>query len=270
MRAAALALACVALCGCGSRDARIHRSLERLVPGDASMLAGIRGDRLRDTPGWSARGRSLMRSALPDEAAARDAGLDLERDIDEALLVWDGVHFIGLARGRFDGRTGERLGAGEGSAIFLDESTLAAGSREDVAWLLAERGRMAGPPAALKKLMGELPPESHAWLVAIGGRAPDVRGNAANFAQVLTAAESVWAALSFDRDARLSAKIVANSDKEAATLEGGLSALAALARVSARDAAAAKAIEGIRIERQDRVVTIEAAFTPEQVDGLVK
>ena len=211
-----------------------------------------------------------MRPALRDEAAARDADIDLDRDIDEMLAVWDGVHFLAFARGRFEGHTGERIGAGEGSAIFLDESTLVAGSREDVAWVLSHRGRMPGPPAALRRLMGELPADSQAWLVAMGGRAPDVRGNAANFAQVLTAAESVWAAVRFDKDARFSAEISAKSAQEAARLNDGLIALAALARLSAGDAAVAKAIEGIRIERRDRVVAVEAVLTPEQVDGFVR
>jgi len=268
-RAAAAVLACIALAGCGSPEARIHPSLEALVPGDAVMLAGVRADALRNTKAWSERVSQLVHSALPANAAG-EAGIDVRRDVDEVLAVWDGVHLVAYARGRFDGHTGERFGAGKASGIFLNETTLVIGSREDVAWVLRQRGRMQGPSGALKELMSELPGDSQVWLVAVGGRPPDVHGTLLNFAQMLWIAQNVRAAIRFGENAKLSAEITALSDRDAARLNDGLTALADLARLSAGDAAVAKAIEGVQFARNGRVVSIDAALTPEQIERLAR
>ncbi len=233
------------------------------------MLAGVRADRLRETKAWKERGSELVQSAVPENTVS-DAGIDVKRDVDEVLAVWDGVHFVAYARGRFNGHTGERFGAGDASGIFLNETTLAIGSREDVAWVLKQKGRMQGPPGALKELMSELPADSQVWLVATGGQPPDVRGNAANFAQMLSVAESLRASVQFGANARLNAEISARSDSDAAKLNDGLAALAGLARLSTGDAALAKAIESVQLARNGRVVTINAALTPEQIEQLAK
>ncbi len=284
MRALAVAAALIALAGCRTapRSVRIDPALATLVPADAVLLAGIRVDKLRGAAAW---GKFANRPMPFLDDAARETGLDLRQDVWEVLLVSDGAHAVAFARGKF-GETGleprvsaqaERMsykgvtvaGSPRESIAFLTASTVVAGPRESVQWAIDQRDRATGPSRTLAALVRQIAPENQVWAVAVGGTSPELRGNAGNVAKALSISESAWAAVQVDRDARLAAELTGRSEQDAKQLQDALGALAALARISTRDAELARALESLQIQRRDRTVTVNAMLTAAQLEKLL-
>jgi hypothetical protein len=267
MRPLACAVACLALAGCrpAGRSVRIDPALATLVPPDAVLLAGLRIDKLRETPAWQ---RHAAGRPLPFlDAAARETGLDLRRDLWELLLVANREHTVAFARGRFAEQGMEPrvfgkarrtpyggytlLGTDDAALVFLTSSTIAAGPPAAVKWAIDQRGRATGPPAALAEMVRAIPPENQVWVVASG--APALPSQ--NLANIVSMAQSVRAALHLDTGAHLTAEVTAN---EADQVHGALTLLTTLSGIKAA------------IERQDRIVRLDATLTPEQLSKLLE
>jgi hypothetical protein len=256
MRRLAVAVACLALAGCrpAARSVRIDPALATLVPPDAVLMAGMRIDGLRD--------KSVWRLPFVD-AAARETGLDLRRDLWEVLLVANREHALALARGRFAEqgmeprvfgkarRTAYRgytlLGTGEAALAFLTSSTIAVGPPAAVKWAIDQRGRATGPPEALEELLRGIPPENQLWMVATG--APALLAN-----NPLSMADTIRAAVRLDTEAHLTAELTAD---DADQVHGALTLLTGLSGIKAE------------IRRSERTVRVEATITAEQVSKLV-
>ncbi len=285
MRFLAVAAACIALAGCRTapRSVRIDPALATMVPPGAVLLAGIRLDRLRTTPAWE---KHLASSPIPMlDDAGRVAGLDLRRDIWEVLVVSDGAHTAAFARGKFGEQGIEPrisaqaarmahkgvtvVGSENESIAFLTASTAVAGRRDAVLWAIDQRDSATGPPRELADLIARIPPENQIWAVASGSRAPALGGNAANFTKMLSLSETALAAVHVTTGARLWAELTGRSEQDAIQLNDALGALAGFARLTTRDAALARALESLHIQRRDGHVTITAELAADQLQKLL-
>lgn len=281
------AVLCIALtafgAGCRSTPkwARVDPALATLVPPATVLMAGIRVDRLKETPAWK---QHIAERPIPllDEAA-RETGLDLRRDLWEVTIVSDGSSAAALARGKFAEQGMEPrvspqarrmpykghtlLGNERAAVVLLNPTTAVAGKPSSLMWIIDERGKSTGPPARLTELLGTIRWENQVWLVASG--AVNMPGNAANLARMLGMAETAKAALKVDSGADLNAELSGRSDQDAATMEQALRGLSSLARVATRDPDMQHAFEGVQIARAGRNVTVQLSLTAPQLAKLL-
>ncbi len=270
-------LLCAGLVGCGAGrtgSVRLDPALATLVPNDAVLMLGINMDALRKTRWYR---ESVAKRPLPVlDDFARETGLDARKDLWEGLLVSDGVHSVVLARGRFSDQGMEPkidrpdvirtpykgytlIGNGRGAFAFMNATTVVAGPPESVKFILDQRGRSNGPPAALREMAASIAAGNQIWLAATGGLT-----NSHNLAKISSLAESVRAGA--DLRNGLNAFIVgtARSDEDARTLADGVRGLLGLARLTTHGQPdLLKAFDGIQVEQQARTVRINVALAPE-------
>lgn len=285
-RNSAVLVLAVALCSAGCRStpkwARVDPALATLVPPATVLMAGIRVDRLKETPAWK---QHVAERSIPllDEAA-RETGLDLRRDLWEVAIVSDGSSTAALARGKFAEQGMEPrispqarrmpykghtiLGNDRAAVVLLNPTTAVAGRPSSLMWVIDERGKSTGPPAPLAGLLKTIPWENQIWLVASGGTV-NMPGNAANLARMLGMAESAKAVLKVDTGADLNAELDGRSEQDAVSMEQALRALSGLARVATRDPETQRAFESVQIARQGRKVTVKLLLTAPQLAKLV-
>jgi hypothetical protein len=260
----------------------VDPALATLVPPGTVLMAGIRVDRLQETPAWKQHVAERPIPLLDD--AARETGLDLRRDLWEVTIVSDGSETAAMARGKFAEQGMEPsvspqarrmpykghtlLGTDRAAVVLLNPTTAVAGRPSSLMWIIDERGKSTGPPAPLSALLKTIPWENQVWLVASGGTV-NMPGNAANLARMLGMAESAKAALKVDTGADLNAELTGRSDQDAADLEGALRGLSGLARVATRDPEMQRAFEGVQIARDGRKVNVKLSLTAPQLAKLV-
>lgn len=205
---AAVLLAGVLVTGCrrGPSNARIDAAISPLIPSDSVVLAGLRLDRLKDTPFFKAYVEGHKIKVLDDFQAK--TGLDPTRDIWELVYAGNAKRSVVFIRGKFGGQFGlepdfrvpgvERqtyktyyiLSQGEAGVLFITSGVAVAGAVKDLKEIVDNRDKPGEtPPRDLIEMVTELPPD-HAWLVSRHGGAmvPDIplKGNMANFARLVS------------------------------------------------------------------------------------
>ncbi|WP_321477728.1 hypothetical protein [uncultured Paludibaculum sp.] len=209
LRKAALVVMMAALaagCGRGGKNARVDAAIAPLIPSDTVVLAGLRLDRLKDTPFFKTYVEGHKIKVLDDFQAK--TGIDPTRDIWELVYAGNTKRSMVFIRGKFGGQFGlepdfripgvERqsyktyyiLSQGEAGVMFVTSGVAVAGAVKDLKSIIDNRDKSGeSPPNDLIEMVTELPLD-HAWLVSLRGGAmvPDVpmKGNMANFARLAT------------------------------------------------------------------------------------
>ncbi len=281
-------LLCAGMLGCGTGRTgavRVDPALTLLVPNDTVLLVGIGMDALRKTPWYQ---KSVADQPLPMlEEFANQTGLDVRKDLWEALLVSDGVHSAVLARGRFSEQGMEPnikrpgmtrtpykgytlIGNDEGAFAFVNSTSVVAGRPDSVKFILDQRGQAKGPPAALWQMARSIPSDNQIWLAATGGfgglaKGAPRAGNLGNMARVFSMLESATAGADLRNGLKAFVHGAARTDEDARTLADGVRGLLGLARLSTPDnqPELLKVYDGIQVEQQERTVRVNVALSPE-------
>lgn len=227
---ACAAVAAMILAGCSRKapaTARVDAALAPLIPSDTVLLAGIRLDKLKDTPFYKTYVEGKQIKQL--EEFAQKTGLDPRHDLWEIVVATNGKTPIALVRGkfggmfgqepRFEGIGGERrnykgynlLGNKEGVVTFMNASVAIAGPPHAVEAIIDGRDNVKeNPPQALLDMVSQLPASSHVWVVTTSGGAliPSLpeSGNLSNLAQAVRALQqgTIFADLSHGLDMKAS------------------------------------------------------------------
>jgi hypothetical protein len=247
--AAAAAIALVS-CRPSAPAAAVDPVLASCVSADTLALAGVNLAQLRASP--------LYRQ-LPPGAAALLGPLG---GASYLLLAWNGKDVLAIARGAF-----REPPAG---AVLLAKDLAVSGSAEAVRAAAAQRKTgqtgarwlldcAAGPAAA-----------NQIWVVARGGVAYPLTGDAANVNRFLRLVEYASLAVNLDSNVRLEALGAGLAAESAQQLEETLRASFSLAAAGAsRDRALADLLHSVQIQRDGKTVRATLSAAPEQVDKLL-
>jgi hypothetical protein len=243
----ALAL-CLILTACSSGSAT------RFVSPDTVALAGVRMDRLRETPIY----RKLEReNRLPR------FGEFSSRDIHEVLLTSDGKNVLAIARGADLNGT-----VYKGFTLYGNSAALRAAIDQSKSGGRGPRDLLARAEA--------LPADAQIWAVVEGwrGATPDqlrALGNLANLDRVLRLVEGA----SLTVDLRTGAHAVfagdARTEADAKSLADSLRGLASLARMGVqRKPDLLRALDGIQVKQDGRVVQVNFDIAEDLAEKLVR
>jgi hypothetical protein len=164
---------------------RVDSAFRELVPPDATMLAGVDLEKLKQTPLYARYGSRLPVAGV--DAFADRFGIDPRRDVQAILLTANAKGRLALVRGRFSAQQVQpklvAMGARQtkykghvlfedarNSMTFVDDGVLAAGSVSALHDLLdrADKGR-TGISKALRERLSALPKNDSVWMVSEGG-----------------------------------------------------------------------------------------------------
>lgn len=291
----AAGLATLAACKREPQFARVDAALAPLIPSDSLALAGLRLDRLRDTPFYRryVEGKQI---AMLEEIQAQ-TGLDPRKDIWEIDLAYRGQGNPPLAfiRGKFGGEFGREpsfdrtkfrtlnhkgyyiLTPGQGvGVLFMNTGAAVAGKIEDLMRVVDVRDQKdAGPPTALLELVQTLPGSSHFWMASEQGSAllPAMPSevNFANLGRMAQATRQVtmYADLKDGMKARIAAVYAdAQSAKMALDFVKGMIGLARL-KTPDGQADLLKLIDGVRPVLKETTLEIEADAPFEVMDQVI-
>ena len=289
-----LAVAGLAVAGCRTTPqgaVRIDPVLESLVPADTLALAGLRMEALRATPVYQKWAAS--KAALPLEGLAKETGVDLRKDVSEALLASNGKESLVLARGKFSrsqlesnltqrGAGRERyegytlIGDDEAALVVLDSTTIVAGRPAMVRAALQRRSRSGGAPRALLEEIRKITGDNQMWGVSLGGfeqvsQAVPLPGNLANLARIAGLIEKSTFAADLRSGLSASASMLCRTEQDAKTLSDALRGLIGLARLSTPDSEPdlLRLYDGIQVSLEQRTVKVRAQIPQELLDKAV-
>ena len=233
---AAAAIACRSI----HAPAGVSRDMAAYVPADTVLLAGFDLDRLRASP---------LYPKLPPAARALAEPL---RDAGYLLLAFNGRDVVAIARGRFrQAPPGATLVA---PGLAVTGRTTGRGGAPD---LLAHAASLAGG--------------QQIWMVARGGIALPVTGNAANLNRLLRDMEYAAIAARIGSGIEVEATAVGRTAAAAREFEENLRAILSLtAAASARQPDLVALIRSIQITREDRTVRASLSGGPDAADRLLR
>jgi len=242
-----------------TRHGPVDPALAVYIPPDTVALAGVRVDRLRETPLY----RKLdARKKLPP---LDDIHI---QDVQSILLASDAKNVLAVLRGSF--------GANPSGVTLVDSHTALAGppAMVQAAILQAKSGRQPAPHELVARASA-IPAGSQIWAVAEGwpGLDPETlryMGNAANVDRILRSVKG--ATLAIDLSNGIHAVFTGDCQTEAAagSLADSLRGLTALARVGLthNQPALARVFDGIQIRQDARVVRLDVDVSQDLADKL--
>ncbi len=286
---AAMAVFFLALAGCGSQapsSVKIDASLETLVPGDTTLMAGARLESLLKTPLYQ---RNFAKRQLPQvEEFAQRTGIDPRKDLWELLYASNGGAGVLLARGKFGDEMMEPnferqgvarssykgfplYGDGRQAVALFSPTVAAAGAVEALRRLIDERGHSAGPPAALAAKLKQIPATAQFWAAYAGGpiHLPFEDGTPlGNLNKLVASVQSGF--FSFDLNSGLNglARADCATDQDAEQVAGAVRALIGIGRLSVpKDHPELAAIyDTIRVSAEQQRVNLSIAVPEAMVD----
>ena len=277
-----------ALAGCksaGTGGNSIDSTLATLVPGDATMIAGVHMDAVRATPMYRklVAGRSLPQ--LDD--FARETGFDPRRDVRELVVASDGKDVLVAARGTF--RDGGFAGLerqtyknftlytrDQRGVALINTSTAAAGTLPAVKAALDRYQSGGSGPAELLTRARRIPAQNQVWSVANGFESlltlgiPET-GNAANFARVLRSFENTTFAADLRTGFNGYLTGTCRTDADAKNLGDTARGLIGLGRLSVpeKHRELLRLWDGIKVDQHERTVSITIAVPEDLLDKLM-
>ena len=207
--------------GCHRAPSSIDPELASCIPPGTLVLAGVDVDGLQSSP---------LAGALPALAGA-----------SRVLVAWNGKDMLLVSAGKSAG------------------TPALTGSPDAVKAATAQH--QTGKPGAprLLQLASAIPAGRQVWVVARGGVALPLTGNAANLNRILALTESVTLSARVDAAVRVEAVMVGRSPEAAQQLEQSLRGILTLARLS-----------GVEVRREDWTVRAGLTTTPETAEKLVR
>ena len=161
----------------------VESSLQKLIPADTRVLAGVDLDRLKTTPFYARHAQQLDIPALA--ALSEQTGFDPRRDLSAVVLAWNGKDLLIAGRGKLSREALERRLAsanppalhrkhklfrvGGSSLSLIDEHTFVAGSPRSVETAIDQLVSGGGEiPDELASRLRSLPRDNQVWLVSRG------------------------------------------------------------------------------------------------------
>jgi hypothetical protein len=292
---AVLSVAAAVTAGCAKQASKtvfLDPALVPLIPADAVGLAGVRMERLQETPFWK---KYIDENRFqPLQRFQRDTGLD-PRKVWEIIAASDGKGTVLLLRGKFS-ETGlePRLqiegaqrfahkgytftGNDEFAVVFLNPSTGMAGPTPMLRQILDRRGETNDIASGFKERIVKIPSTNQIWFVGhVGGRLPRAdmaqgEGVWANLGQLAQSVQYVSGGVNFSHGFRLNADIEATTDADARKLRDAVRALVGFARLStAEDRRELLQIyDGINVVNEERLARVDVDVDPAQLDEVVQ
>jgi hypothetical protein len=286
---AALFALTLAACDSGRIGAvRIDPSLQSLVPGNTTMLAGADIDSLRNTEFYK-RGMYLVDfSGLSSFASL--TGVDLSKDIHEVLTCSDGKTAVVIADGRWDNNAVQQHLASNGavrsdfhgralytagtSAVWFPRSRFAAaGPTEAVKQLIAAQEGNHGIPDAFRDKLNVVPEGSQFWLAYIGrpaALAPHAPqgSNLGNILEMVRGVNGLALGLDLRTGLHLEAQVTCDAEDDARRVRDALRGLIGMGRLSTPDNQPdmLKVFDAIEVNRDHAAVNVSAKLPQNLVD----
>jgi hypothetical protein len=280
--------------GCGKPAATgvfVDPAFVPLLPPDVRVIAGVRIDKIKDTPLYKEHKGELDLPQL-NELAAR-TGLDLKRDIWSLLIASNGKDSMALARGRFTvgelepklGALGARrtsyktytlIGDERNSAVFLNPGVAAAGRADSLRALIDRRNAdNGGIPADLQQGLSTLPKDNQIYLVSRGiptelfPSRSEVQSALSNIVGYVT---NITLGVGFDQGAHLTSDLTCVSEQGAKRVNDALRGGIGFARLAVKDKEIdlLRLFDSVHIDQQKEQIHVQADLAPDLVETLLK
>ena len=287
MRTFLLPLAALTACNSvGTGRTSIDATLAALVPPDTTMLAGVHMDAVRATPLF--QNLVAARSIPQLDDFAHQTGFDPRRDVREMLIASDGKDLLVTARGTFNERGAAGLAKQSYQGVtlytrddrgvaFLNPSTAVAGTLPAVKAALDryKSGDRSGPAELLARAR-QIPAQNQVWSVSNGfenlltAAIPET-GDAANAGRILRSLENMTLAADFRTGVNGYLTGTCRSEQDAKNLGDTARGLIGLGRLSVpeKQPELLRLWDGIKVDQQQRTVTITVAVPQDLLDKLL-
>jgi len=285
-----------ALCGTSCRRDAVKGvyfdpAFAPLIPPDATMLAGVRLEKIRATPLYK-KYQDLIPLRLLDQFK-EETGLDPQRDIWEMVIARTPSDIMVFARGHFTvgelepkldplGKNrvpykGYTLVGNEQSAVtFLNPGVAAAGRLASLKAMIDRRNNPAAFPAALAARITTIPVDAQLWLVdsqglpgigLVAGR-DDVSSILSNFQDYVSGLNM---SAHIDEGIRYEALVDCKSDEGVKRLKDALRGVIGFARLSTKpdQQDMLRLYDAIEVTPDQKSVRVTASVSPELVPKLV-
>jgi hypothetical protein len=265
-----------------------------LIPPDTKLMAGIRLDKIRETPLYKKLDGQFDLNRRLNLFSER-TGLNPRKDTWQLLLVWNGARALVMARGNFSVADGEPsfkelggehlrykgysvIGTPETSVFFLNPSVGVAGRRADLENFIDHRAEYSKVPESLESRLKELPYADQLWLVSNGtipDRAlagPDTTGAKSLLSNLVGYVQGAQLGLHVDQGVDLGGSIDCISAEGAQRVRDAIKGVVGLARLRTPDnqMEMLKLYDTVRVNQNASKVTLTASVAPNLVDPLLK
>lgn len=293
----ALAALVLTVSACGHRSQTgvfLDPAFGPLIPPDTKLLAGIRLDKIRETPLYKKLDGQFDLNRRLNLFSER-TGLDARKDTWQLLVVWNGTRALVMARGQFsvvDGEPsfkelgGERLrykdysviGTPETSVFFLNPSVGIAGRRDDLKDFIDHRGEYSNIPAGLQSRLKELPYADQLWVVSNGTipervlAGPDTTGAKSLASNLVGYVQGAQLGLHVGEGIEFAGSIDCTSAEGAQRVRDAIKGVVGLARLRTPDnqMEMLKLYDTVRVNQDASKVSLSASVAPDLVDPLLQ
>ena len=291
LAAALLPLLALFLAACDSGRigaVRIDPSLQSLVPGNTTMLAGADIDSLRNTAFYQRAIRVAGADGL--DSLTRLTGIDPRKDVHEILTCSNGKTGVVIADGRWDNNAVQQHLAANGavrsdfhgrtlysagtSAVWFPRSRFAAAGLADaVKQLIAAQDGEHGIPDAFRDKLNVVPEGSQFWLAYIGSPAalaPQTPQGSTlgNILEMVRGVNGLALGLDLRTGLHLEAQVTCNAEDDARRVRDALRGLIGMGRLSTPDNQPdlLKVFDAIEVNRDHAAVNVSAKLPQNLVD----
>jgi len=220
------------------------------VPADTVLLGELDLNRIRAAP---------LYSKLPPAVLSL---LDPLRPASDLMLASNGKDLLLIARGEFRKAPAGMTLAAPGIAL--------AGSEQAIRTAIGQHKTRQNGGAILMARASAIAASKPIWVIAQGGIALPLSGNAENLNQFLRRVDYAVVAAALNSTLESTASGVCRTPDAARELEENLRGLLTLASAAAVKEPDIRALlEGVHVERQGQTVRASLSVPPEQVDKLL-
>lgn len=271
----------------------IDPAFKPLVPPDTKYMAGVRLDKVRDTPVYKRlNGRFDLDRRL--DLFSERTGLDPRKDLWYVLAASNGTDTLVLARGRFTtgemepklgslGSTRTRykdytlIGTADTSVVFINAGIAAAGTQAVLRRLIDHRSEWQDVPQALAERLKAMPVEDQIWAVSDGGlpagplAGTDTTGMKSMASNLLNDVKAGVAGVHVDQGIDFKANVECVSEQGSRRVRDLIKGGLGLARLNTRDdqRELLKVFDTVDVKQNGDSVDIEARVAPDLVDPLL-
>jgi len=290
----------ILMAGCGScgrtskRGIYVDPAFGPLVPPDTRLMAGVRLDKVRETPLYKKLNNSLDLQRHLDLFSQR-TGLDPRKDLWQVLLVSNGTQNLVFARGRFtEGEMEPKLGAlgsqrqqykdytlignPQTSVVFLNPGVAVAGSQAALKNLIDHRAEYRELPPTFSRKLASMPAEDQVWAVDNGvlrqsqSNAPDSTGMRSMLSNLAGFVKTSSVGVHITDSAAIKSEIDCVSPEGAQRVRDALKGAVGLARLNTRSdqMGMLRLYDAIKVEQKDTKVTIDADVSSDLIEQFLK
>jgi hypothetical protein len=271
----------------------IDPAFKPLIPPDTKYMAGVRLDKIRETPVYKRLdGRFDLDRRL--DLFSERTGLDPRKDLWYVLAASNGTDTLVLARGRFTtgemepklgslGKTRTRykdytlIGTPDTSVVFINAGIAAAGTQTVLRRLIDHRSEWMDVPRALAERLKTMPVEDQIWAVSDGGlpagplAGTDTTGMKSMASNLLNDVKAGVAGVHVDQGIEFKANVECVSENGSRRVRDLVKGGVGLARLNTHDdqRELLKVFDTVNVKQNGDAVSIEAQVAPDLVDPLL-